>query len=124
VRVVLALDDFGTGWSSLRYIQQYPLDVVKIDRSFISPINEAGGDELAATVIYMADRLGLAIVAEGIETRTQYRTMRDHGVAEGQGYHFSRPLGATQASMYLQPWAPDEPSGAWDRRKVGLEIAG
>ncbi len=121
--VVLALDDFGTGWSSLRYVQQYPLDVVKIDRSFISPINDAGGDELASTIIFMAEKLGLAIVAEGIETRSQYRVLRDRGVEEGQGYHFSRPLAAPQASMYLQPWAPDEPSRAWDRRKLGLEVA-
>jgi predicted signal transduction protein with EAL and GGDEF domain len=118
--VVLALDDFGTGWSSLQYIQQYPMDVVKIDRSFISPISDAGGDELASTVIFMAERLGLAIVAEGIETRSQYRILREHGVAEGQGYHFSRPLAAMEASRYLQPWAPDEPSRAWDRRKLGL----
>lgn len=121
--VALALDDFGTGWSSLRYIQQYPLDVVKIDRSFISPINEAGGDELASTVIYMAEKLGLAIVAEGIETRAQYRILRDHGVEEGQGYHFSRPLAAMQAAMFLQPWAPDEPSRSWDQRKLGLDVA-
>ena len=121
--VVLALDDFGTGWSSLQYIQQYPMDVVKIDRSFISPITDAGGDELASTVIFMAERLGLSIVAEGIETRSQYRILRERGVEEGQGYHFSRPLAALEASRYLQAWAPDEPSRAWDRRKLGLVSA-
>ncbi len=122
--VVLALDDFGTGYSSLMYVQQYPLDVVKIDRSFVSPITETGGGELASTIIFMAQQLELAIVAEGIETRAQYRILRDGGVEEGQGYHFSRPLPAEEAIRYLQPWAPDEPSRAWDLQRMGLHVVG
>ena len=118
--VVLALDDFGTGWSSLRYIQSYPIDVVKIDRSFIKTIDESGGQALAATIIFMAKELGLALVGEGIETRTQYRVLRELGVHEGQGYHFSRPLPPDRAAVYLRPGLPEEPSRAWDRSVLGL----
>lgn len=118
--VVLALDDFGTGWSSLRYIQSYPIDVVKIDRSFIKTIDESGGQELAATIIFMAKELGLALVGEGIETRTQYRVLRELGVHEGQGYHFSRPLPAGRAARYLRVWLPEEPSRPWDRSMLEL----
>ncbi len=120
--VVLALDDFGTGWSSLRYIQSYPIDVVKIDRSFIKTIDETGGHELAATVVFMAKELRLELVAEGIETRTQYRVLRDLGVQEGQGYHFSRPVPAARAAAFLAPWVPEEPSKAWDLAALKLVI--
>lgn len=118
--VVLALDDFGTGWSSLSYIQSYPLDVVKIDQSFIRTIDEAGGQELAATIVFMANTLGLEVVAEGIETRTQYRVVRSLGVHDGQGYHFSRPLPSDRAAAYLRPGLPEEPSRAWDRASLKL----
>lgn len=111
--VVLALDDFGTGWSSLRYIQDYPVHVVKIDRSFIATIDGHGGQELAATVVFMAQQLGLDVVGEGIETRAQYRVLRNLGVHAGQGYHFSRPVPAARAVRYLRPWLPEEPSRPW-----------
>jgi len=77
-------------------------------------IDEAGGQELAATIVFMAKELGLAVIAEGIETRTQYRVLRDLGVQEGQGYHFSRPLPADRAARFVRPGLPDEPSRAWD----------
>ena len=118
--VALALDDFGTGWSSLNYIQSYPVDIVKIDRSFIMTIDEGGGQELAATIVFMAKELGLSMVGEGIETRTQYRVLRDLGVEDGQGYHFSRPLSADKVVSYLRPWLPEEPSRAWDRSILKL----
>ncbi|MCP4869842.1 MAG: GGDEF domain-containing protein [Proteobacteria bacterium] len=113
--VVLALDDFGTGWSSLQYIQSYPMDVVKIDRSFISPIDEEGGQELAATIVFMARELGLEVIGEGVETRTQYRVLRDLGVQAGQGFHFSRPVPAKRAVRYLKPPLEEEPSRPWTR---------
>jgi EAL domain-containing protein (putative c-di-GMP-specific phosphodiesterase class I) len=116
--VVLALDDFGTGWSSLKYIQSYPMDVVKIDRSFIRSIDEDGGEQLAATIVFMAQQLGLHVVAEGVETRTQYRVLRELGVQDAQGYHFSRPLSADRAVRFLRPVLREEPSRPWDLLEV------
>jgi diguanylate cyclase (GGDEF)-like protein len=121
--VVLCLDDFGTGWSSLQYVQSYPFDVLKIDRSFIKSIDAAGGQELSATIVFMARQLGLSVVGEGIETRTQFRVLRDLGVQEGQGYHFSRPLPAERAASFLRAGIPEEPSRAWDRSLLEQVLA-
>jgi diguanylate cyclase (GGDEF)-like protein len=111
--VALLIDDFGTGWSSMAYVQSYPVDILKIDRAFVRGITDAGGDELAATIRFMARALGLAVVAEGIETRAQYRRLRELGVEMGQGYHFSRPVPAAGAERWLRPRIPEEPSRAW-----------
>jgi hypothetical protein len=109
--VLLLIDDFGTGWSSLSYVQSYPVDVVKIDRAFIMTIDEDGGHVLAATIKFMAAALGLQVVAEGIETQTQYHRLREMDVELGQGYHFSRPLPAEDAQRLLRPRVAERPSG-------------
>ncbi len=90
--VRIALDDFGTGYSSLSYLRTFPLDVLKIDRSFVHHIK--GGIEDRAfvqAIIKLADTLCLQIVAEGIETVQQIDTLRDVGCREGQGFLMARP---------------------------------
>jgi len=89
----LALDDFGTGYSFLRSLRQSPVDVLKIDRAFIGGIAERSKDtDIVQTVIEMARKLNLRVVAEGIETEQQHEQLRAMGCDYGQGFFFSRPL--------------------------------
>jgi len=91
--VNIALDDFGTGYSSLAYLKRYPVDVLKIDRSFISDLVEDADDrEIVETIIGMAKNLGLSVVAEGIESKAQADFLMAHGCNIAQGYFYSEPL--------------------------------
>lgn len=99
----LALDDFGTGYSSLNYLRQYPIHVVKIDRSFLEdvPIN-ASSATLAATIITMAHALGKEVVAEGVENVEQLDFLRERGCDLAQGFYLARPLPVAQVNDLLQ----------------------
>jgi EAL domain-containing protein (putative c-di-GMP-specific phosphodiesterase class I) len=89
----LAMDDFGTGYSSLSYLKKFPIDVIKIDRSFIRDIPDNQDDmEITSAVIAMAHNLKLQVVAEGIETAEQLAFLRRHRCDVGQGYLFDRPI--------------------------------
>ncbi|BAP43007.1 EAL domain-containing protein [Pseudomonas sp. 21LCFQ010] len=89
----LAMDDFGTGYSSLSYLKKFPIDVLKIDRSFIRDIPDDEGDmEITSAVIAMAHNLKLKVVAEGIETAAQLAFLRRHRCDIGQGYLFDKPI--------------------------------
>ncbi len=89
--VRLAIDDFGTGYSSLSYLHRFPIDILKIDRSFVSRLtNSANGPELARAVIMLAETLGLDTVAEGIELEAQVDALLSLGCVAGQGYLFAR----------------------------------
>jgi diguanylate cyclase (GGDEF)-like protein len=91
--VQLAIDDFGTGYSSLSYLHRYPIDHVKLDRSFVTPIDEHGeGSAIARAVINMAHALGISVTAEGVETEAQLRGLRALGCDRAQGFLFSPPL--------------------------------
>ncbi len=91
--LTLAMDDFGTGYSSLSYLKKFPIDVIKIDRSFIKDIPENQDDmEITSAVIAMAHNLKLKVVAEGIETAAQLSFLRRHKCDIGQGYLFDRPI--------------------------------
>src|SRR5206468_4196542 len=89
--ISLAIDDFGTGYSSLSYLHRFPLDTLKIDRSFISVMEENGeGMEIARSILPMANNLRLDVVAEGVETIQQVALLKRLECKYGQGYYFSR----------------------------------
>jgi diguanylate cyclase (GGDEF)-like protein len=89
----LALDDFGTGYSSLSYLRRFPIDTLKIDKSFIDGVTtSAEGHAVVAAITQLVETLHLEVVAEGLETAEQVETLRALGCPLGQGYHFSRPL--------------------------------
>jgi diguanylate cyclase (GGDEF)-like protein len=103
VGVRLAVDDFGTGFSSLAYLQQFPIDILKIDRSFVSGIGDS--DKSAAivrTFVQLGRALGLEVIAEGIETHIQWRLLEAADVDTGQGFLFAPPLAADEVDKLLQ----------------------
>ena len=103
----ISIDDFGTGYSSLSYLKRFPAETVKIDRSFISGL-PLDGDDTAITqaVIAMAHSLGMAVVAEGVETSEQLALLRRLGCDEAQGYLLGRPVAAADMAERLLPAAP------------------
>ncbi len=104
--VQLALDDFGTGYSSLSYLHRFPLDELKIDRSFLANCDTGGASStLTAAIIAMGHRLGLRVVAEGVETPGQLAFVRAEGCDQYQGYLFSRPLPAGDFARLIAPHA-------------------
>ena len=103
--VKLALDDFGTGYSSLSYLKRFPVDVLKLDRSFF--LEECpNGDEFVAALVHMAHALGLTVVAEGIETEEVMETLRACRCDEAQGYLFARPMALPEFDKFLQCEVP------------------
>ncbi|MFP5393171.1 MAG: EAL domain-containing protein, partial [Gammaproteobacteria bacterium] len=89
----LAIDDFGTGYSSMSYLHKFHIDYLKIDQSFVHDIEtNASHRTIAETIIIMAHRLGLEVIAEGIETHGQMEILVRGGCDYGQGYYFSRPV--------------------------------
>ncbi len=99
--ISLAIDDFGTGYSSLSYLHRFPLDTLKIDRSFISSIGTGEDTEIARTIFPMALNLHLDVIAEGIETIEQLVLLKKLQCKYGQGYYFSKPLSANEAGSLL-----------------------
>jgi diguanylate cyclase (GGDEF)-like protein len=100
--VRLILDDFGTGYSSLSYLQRLPLDMLKLDRSFVTPLGAAPEEwKLVAAVIDMAAALGISMVAEGVETREQQQRLAALGARLAQGYYFAKPMPAEAFSALL-----------------------
>jgi EAL domain-containing protein (putative c-di-GMP-specific phosphodiesterase class I) len=98
----LALDDFGTGHSALAYLQRFPIDTLKIDRSFVGQLREGGEAEgIVDTIVALADHLKLDVVAEGVETEDQMDRVRRLGCNLGQGFLFAAPLPADAALAYL-----------------------
>jgi diguanylate cyclase (GGDEF)-like protein len=90
--ISIAMDDFGTGYSSLSYLNYFPIDVLKIDRSFIRRIDETKGSPIITAIIAMAEKLGLRVVAEGVETNNQKQNLIAYGCHELQGYLLGRPV--------------------------------
>ncbi len=103
----LAIDDFGTGYSSLSYLHRFPIDILKIDRSFISNLGGVGGGEkIVVAILALADSLGITVIAEGVETKAQATNLRELGCQYAQGYYFAKPL--TQEAMWAFMHRPAE----------------
>ena len=101
-QIQLLIDDFGTGYSSLSYLHRFPVDALKVDRSFVSRIGENGENlEIVQAIVTLARNLGMSAIAEGIETAKQLVQLRDLGCEFGQGYFFSRPLAPESAEAML-----------------------
>ena len=98
----IALDDFGTGFSSLTYLKRYPIDFIKIDQSFIRQLAPDSGDlALCEAMIIMAQKLGLTVIAEGVEGEQQEKLLLEAGCILGQGYLYSRPIPAQELALWL-----------------------
>jgi diguanylate cyclase (GGDEF)-like protein len=99
----LAIDDFGTGYSSMSLMKQFPIDTIKIDRSFVRDLPKDSEDQaIAQAIISMGKALGMTVVAEGVETAEQQAFLRDHACDEMQGYLFSRPVHPQQMAELLR----------------------
>jgi len=99
--VRVAIDDFGTGYSSLSYLGQLPVDILKIDKSFVDGVADAGDRSLVPTILQLSRTLGLRTVAEGVETAGQAASLAALGCPLAQGFLFSRPLPAADLDRLL-----------------------
>jgi EAL domain-containing protein (putative c-di-GMP-specific phosphodiesterase class I) len=100
--VMIALDDFGTGYSLLSYLNQFPVDIVKIDRTFVANLgNDSVRNIIVTAVVQLAHALQMSVVAEGIETIDQHRTVTALGCDSSQGYYFGRPMPAGNVDALL-----------------------
>jgi EAL domain-containing protein (putative c-di-GMP-specific phosphodiesterase class I) len=100
--IKLSLDDFGTGYSSLSYLKRFPIDVIKIDQSFVSEVHMHERDAaMVEAILALAQGLGLAVVAEGVETVEQADLLRAMGCPVAQGYHFAWPLAVAECEAFL-----------------------
>jgi len=115
IGVRLAIDDFGTGYSCLAYLRRFPIDVLKIDRSFVADLSTSSDDQaICGAILSIAQRLSLDSVAEGVESEQQLGFLTRHGCRFGQGYYFSPPIAAAQiGSLLAARGSPSE-----DRRDV------
>jgi EAL domain-containing protein (putative c-di-GMP-specific phosphodiesterase class I) len=99
--VHISMDDFGTGYSSLAYLQKFPFDKIKIDRSFVNELDRPESIAIIRAVTGLGSSLGMKTTAEGVETAEQLRTLKDEGCTEVQGYLFSKAVPAAEAAQLL-----------------------
>jgi len=103
--VSLAIDDFGTGYSSLSYLKQLPVDILKVDRSFVKDLpNNSDDREITSLIITLAKKLNRKVIAEGVETKGQIDFLRENGCDYGQGYFYAKPLPADEFLVALFNW--------------------
>lgn len=99
---IIALDDFGTGYSALSYLDRYPVDILKVDRSFVNKLSDTKAKRLTLAIVHLAHELQLEITAEGVETQQQFELLFKENCHHFQGYYFSKPLSATE--LQGSPW--------------------
>jgi diguanylate cyclase (GGDEF)-like protein/PAS domain S-box-containing protein len=106
----LSVDDFGTGYSSLAHLSTLPIDSLKVDRSFVRNLRTGSKESaIVRAIVHMGDSLGKRVIAEGIETQSQYGQLREMGCLLGQGFHMSRPLLPEAVDALLERWLADAP---------------
>jgi EAL domain-containing protein (putative c-di-GMP-specific phosphodiesterase class I) len=104
--VRIAIDDFGTGYSSLAHLQRFPVDALKIDRSFVSQLqHNQEGETLIHTLVQLGKALSIETVAEGIEQQQELSLLQDEDCDNGQGFLFARPLDVAATEAFLENWA-------------------
>lgn len=108
--VRLAMDDFGTGYSSLSHLQRFPIDVLKIDRSFVATVTEPTGAKVIEAVLGLCSALGIESVAEGVETEEQRQALLDLGCTRAQGWLFARPMTEVCAEEFIVRITSSEPA--------------
>ena len=112
--VRIAIDDFGTGYSSLAYLQRFPVDALKIDRSFVSGMDsDAEGETLVRTLVSLGKSLAIETVAEGIERSDELSVLREESCDSGQGFLFARPLSVSDCERFLREWPGDRASAGY-----------
>ena len=108
--VRIAIDDFGTGYSSLAHLQRFPVDALKIDRSFITGLSQnKEGETLIHTLVQLGKALSIETFAEGIEQQQQLSKLRDEDCDSGQGFLFARPLDVAATEAFMQSWSASAP---------------
>jgi diguanylate cyclase (GGDEF)-like protein len=123
--VRIAVDDFGTGYSSLSHLRQFPVDVLKIDRSFVSQLAEGGENEiLLHTLVQLGKALEIETTAEGIERPQDLSLIRDQECDNGQGFLFTRPLSAQDADSFFRQWSPNRRFEVRNDRGDGDRVLG
>lgn len=114
--VSLAVDDFGTGYASLTYLKRFPIDELKVDRSFVAGLGTDHGDSaIVASCVQLAHAVGIRAVAEGVETETQRLALLDLHCDLAQGYHYARPLPPDVFTTWLAEWSLSTPRSALER---------
>jgi diguanylate cyclase (GGDEF)-like protein len=109
VGILISLDDFGTGYASLANLKRFPIDRLKIDRSFVQNVND---DAIVRAVISLGASMGMKVVAEGVETLEQLTTLSGYGCDQAQGYYFARPMPARDVPSFLRLYKPAVPAVA------------
>jgi EAL domain-containing protein (putative c-di-GMP-specific phosphodiesterase class I) len=104
--IKVAIDDFGIGFSSLSYLQQLPLDRIKVDRAFVRDFSKPNGAVIAETIVNLGQRLGLVTIAEGIETAEQAAAVKAMGCDEVQGFLYAKPMPTPDLLEFLRKWQP------------------
>jgi EAL domain-containing protein (putative c-di-GMP-specific phosphodiesterase class I) len=108
--VRIEIDDFGIGYSSLGYLSQFPVSGLKIDQSFVSKMTEDSSEaDIVQAIVMLSHRLGVGVIAEGVETASQYNQLKALGCEYGQGFYVSRPLESSQTKLLLGRPLPEPP---------------